>query len=679
MLGVPPTNTSELSASTARNTSNLTFCVNCQACFRDRPGTRHKWETTYGVLKRSARECRFCHLQLSYSSYPPIAREEIDSAICNEAILSAAKVSGKYDLKIQSRCGKSSTEFICNLFEVPTAATGDPAYTTSPTGTRVTAVPSSCGLSTDAETSLDLVRSWARECHDNHVKCRGRPIQSVSDMPTRVLDVGDGEQVHLQLVESRHLAVGTEYMTLSHCWGGLKIMTLQQSSFEKMKTQIDQGKLTMAFQHAIEYTRRMRIRYLWIDSLCIIQDSLKDWQQEAARMGSYYQKSWCNLAASKARNGNEGCFSKRTVADICPLRVQVEWEAGSRKTFLVLRDTFQDIFSEIHRSPLADRAWTVQELLLAPRVLFFGEKQLFWECHELQACESWPAGFVGITRLIRLRPKSILGSGSAKEKSRLDIHNDWMSIVHSYTVRKLTKPGDKLIALSGIAQVVLAYGNDEYLAGIWKSDLHRQLLWTTGGLGTRPETYRAPSWSWASVDGEVLVPFVEFHERGRSNMLTLLGSNISTVGESPTGQVKDGALLVKCSMAKGLILAQDIKFGDRSVTLPGYTQLVIHDIPSSNVVIDCSDIPSRTPAYFVPVLVHNIKYLEGLILLPTGLKKGEYRRQGNFSITPLRKDEELCLSRWKLLPRTGGIRDDHFVKYLGVDDKGLPQYIISIV
>src|SRR5271155_4185199 len=108
MLGEPFANTAALSASTARNTSNSTFCVNCQACFQDKPGTRHEWEITYSVLKISARECGFCHLQLSHNSDMPIAHGEIDSAICNEAILSAANLSGIFYLKVRSRCGKHS-------------------------------------------------------------------------------------------------------------------------------------------------------------------------------------------------------------------------------------------------------------------------------------------------------------------------------------------------------------------------------------------------------------------------------------------------------------------------------------------------------------------------------------------------------------------------------------------
>src|SRR6266536_5095567 len=317
--------TAALSASTARVTSNLTLCDNCLDIFRDKPGTTHEWELSYGELQASACECEFCRLQLNDPRHMWIAYGDGDSLIHNTAVVYETHMSEVFDLKIQSRCENSSSAGFYNLIEVPNAATSDAAYTASPMGSRLSKVPSSCGVSTGAEGALDTALSWARSCHGRHVKCKGTRLQSTSDLPTRLVDVGEPGNVHLRLVESGHLPPETNYMTLSHCWGGLKFATLTESSLENLKAHIDEEKLTLTFRHAIECTKRMNIRYLWIDSLCIIQDSPADWQREATRMGTYYQNSWCNIAASKARNGSEGCFSNRNTGEICPLRVKVEW------------------------------------------------------------------------------------------------------------------------------------------------------------------------------------------------------------------------------------------------------------------------------------------------------------------------------------------------------------------
>ena len=167
-------------------------------------------------------------------------------------------------------------------------------------------------------------------------------------------------------------------------------------------------------------------------------------------------------------------------------------------------------------APLNGRAWVVQERLLSPRVLHYGKDQLLWECHELDACETYPQGLPSIAAIAHtlfkgLDPevdgRRLRKFSNNKSDPDLDPYHLWAKVVQAYTSSDLSKPGDKLIAIYGIAKRFRSMLNDTYLAGLWLRVLPTQLLWhvddcsqANGLPAKRPPSYRAPSWSWASVD-----------------------------------------------------------------------------------------------------------------------------------------------------------------------------------
>lgn len=161
-----------------------------------------------------------------------------------------------------------------------------------------------------------LAREWLRQCNERHRKyslavALARPGHGY---PTRLIDVGNGQEKSLQirLVITKELRTEPEYLTLSHCWGNAEIMKLFLGNIDGFKCHIPFDRLPQTFQDAIKITRQLGHRYIWIDSLCIIQDSKEqsDWRAESKIMGDIYEKSVCTIAALTGRSSSEGCFAE---------------------------------------------------------------------------------------------------------------------------------------------------------------------------------------------------------------------------------------------------------------------------------------------------------------------------------------------------------------------------------
>lgn len=118
--------------------------------------------------------------------------------------------------------------------------------------------------------------------------------------PTRLLDLQPrrtGVEICLRLTHKN--PPDTPYMTLSHCWGTTRFLRLTDKTFKYLKAGFKAAELPRSFRDAVHITRELGIRYLWIDALCILQDSTKDWHYEAASM-KVYENSYCNIAATAA-------------------------------------------------------------------------------------------------------------------------------------------------------------------------------------------------------------------------------------------------------------------------------------------------------------------------------------------------------------------------------------------
>jgi hypothetical protein len=411
-----------------------------------------------------------------------------------------------------------------------------------------------------------------------------------------------------------------------------------------MKQGIPLDTLPKTFQEAIAITRHLNQKFLWIDSLCIIQDSARDWEVESATMESVYRFSLLNIAATASSNGTGGCFRERNplLAQICVIE-DVEWTWSPGKHYLYDSMLWS---MGMKYAPLNNRAWVVQERFLAPRILHFGENQLYWECNQKDSCETFPVSLhhreiEGNPRFksqqpvyggTRLRCFSEDWFGLLKFDKDLINYDLWSNIVLAYTRCDLTVGSDKLVALSGVAQMMRRMLKDEYLAGLWRKWLPYHLLWykekpaDTG----RSVAYRAPTWSWASVDGEVWSHPISLMD-GEEILVNIIEAVVQNAGSNTTGSVVSGSIKMRgmLKQARWFYLDEDelhiLLFDGRGPT----------DINDSIAYPDCVETFKGNEIWCVPV--HRFEVDEGdwriygLILEKTSVK-GEYQRLGAFKV-----------------------------------------------
>ena len=226
-------------------------------------------------------------------------------------------------------------------------------------------------------THIAVLRSWLKHCDDNHVNCKP---PDTSCLPTRLLDVGPRTSPTVKIYETQPTD-SLEYLALSHPWGKPPHFCTFRTTLEQYKQKIEFSVLPDTFQHAITITRELGLRYLWIDSLCIIQGWDGDFKEEAKTMEDVYSKAYCVLAVSSAKGQNDGFLKPRTG------REYLTFQRGDRPPLYVCR--FLDDFNEhVLESPLNHRGWVLQERALAKRTIYFTDKQTYWECGDGVRCET---------------------------------------------------------------------------------------------------------------------------------------------------------------------------------------------------------------------------------------------------------------------------------------------------
>jgi len=341
--------------------------------------------------------------------------------------------------------------------------------------------------------NFDLAAAWINNCNEKH-QCLNP--QSTLFSPTRLLSVGAAGDSIIKLV-IRKSSSSQPYATLSYCGGLALPVRLLSHLVGDFERGIPIASLPRTLKEAIEVTRELGLKYIWIDSLCIIQNSTEDWNCEATQMADIYNNSYCNLAATSAVDCDGGLIRDRDPNVLRTTLVNTNWEGSENKLFGVI-DKY--IFKrDVVEAPLNGRGWVVQERHLSPRTLHFGKHQLFWECYATNACEAYPYNVMPGCELI-LSKRNL----KSPKVSTSDFYRYWHHLVRSYTISRLTKEQDKLPAISGLARRLAPVLSDEYVAGLWKSRLSVELTWTPYGSRVRPKAYRGPSWSWISIDGEVL-------------------------------------------------------------------------------------------------------------------------------------------------------------------------------
>jgi len=327
-------------------------------------------------------------------------------------------------------------------------------------------------------------------------------------MPTRLIDVSEKRPV---LVDTSTLISPVPYTALSHCWGQghHPLSSTTSRTLQDFQNGIDLFDLPKTFRDAAEITRRLNLKYLWIDSLCIIQDSKEDWEREAQEMGIYYQNCFLNISALDAPESDTGFLQPRPVTPTVHIQDNLYLRPATRSW----RNVFQS-------SPLGRRAWVLQERLVCTRVLHYGRDDMFWECLTCSTRESNISEHTSTDQNAIWEDEGFKRSLQFSEKElvlrRTEALRKWYRVVMQYSALRMSHESDMLPAISAIAKrvqtamVLPAWSQHKgpvtgfrYIAGMWEEHLHTGLLWYADGSKIRSTIWRAPSWSWAQLTGPV--------------------------------------------------------------------------------------------------------------------------------------------------------------------------------
>lgn len=485
----------------------------------------------------------------------------------------------------------------------------------------------------------------------------------------------------IRLLEPIYATDDYPYATLSHCWGNEKTSQLLENNLKSFISGVDEKTLLKVYQDAVSFTRRAGLSYIWIDSLCIIQDSVGDWLNESARMGGIYQNADLNIAATGFTSGETGLFAERDGRSILPVPITLTEDILINGRAVLTKDDYfitrlsgpGEWSDEVDEGPLNRRAWVVQERILSRKTIHFGTRQLYWECLETEASEVYPYGFpkpMTVNNVKRKAPwlQMLLWNEDNDDYGLQRPYNDpesalgyWHIIMEAYSRGQLTFTSDKMIALSGLANIMTEFIHGRYLAGIWEQSLLHQLVWYVRRPGVSVSDslrreYRCPSWSWMAVDGPVYLtknyPFVDDAKLTRGTRV--VNAQVQLEDErNPFGRVKTGFLQLQGALrAFKRVPPSPRPGGDK-----------IHGRSDSNVVtvipdhmyrfnLDPSEdfepckssqeaehsdlkilllLPVRTEQF-----VNGSDVLSGIVLLPTshddidGLQAGEFERVGLF-------------------------------------------------
>lgn len=362
-------------------------------------------------------------------------------------------------------------------------------------------------------------------------------------------------------------------------------------------------------------------------------------------MASVYGGAYLSLAASDALNVYEGFLPKRqSYCGGFSARFSTDQVCGIRRFY-----DPEDYRRSVRDCHLSSRAWTFQEKLLPARTLHFGETGLWWECRTQLSSEYLPDGLTGLSRSPLVR---------SVEKPW-----PWTEVVRDYSQANLTYGSDRLVALSGIAARQHGATGDQYLAGLWRASLLHDLLWFVSAetMGYRPE-WRAPTWSWASIDGKV--SFRGSHHSEMAPTATLaneqagitfaasykeyvqvLQAETKPSGPDVFGPVDSGVIILSCAHIIRGTLSRGGCPEDLSSTVPFDTGLGVFPVD-----MDCWEADSwsgERVAYLVPVMTAPSENYSGKPLVRQGKVCGlvlekcsdstdDFRRIGSFYfVTPL--------------------------------------------
>jgi hypothetical protein len=438
---------------------------------------------------------------------------------------------------------------------------------------------------TPSAATMDLITTWRQICHEEHSKCKRDTADVESRVgPSRLLDLQTEDVVRLVAIEPPDGEPGFDfpkYAALSHCWGFTHKPQLNKDTIDALMMGMPVQDLPTLYRDAVLLSRRLGIPYLWIDSLCIMQDAKEDWHHESTKMGDIYMNCDICIAATAAES-NDGSLLEVHSADWPqPLvygNLVIQACVKMKETNMNMRqpgwcDRMRTLSQwAVDQAPLNQRAWVLQERTLAPRILHCTADEFVWECCVGMRSESHPVLTAGgsvvkdVWNEIYRAPQHLRDPSTFHlyiENRRRLLHR-WSETIGIYSNAKITFAEDRLPACSAIAQQMEPILG-KYIAGLWERFLPSQLLWYHHPICRVPSREkhhmrknRCPTWSWASLDCRASLPsyysrpmggFSSAEQsRGREIdfseliLIQMLETEVSLGGKDTTGAVNGGQI-----------------------------------------------------------------------------------------------------------------------------------------
>ena len=438
-----------------------------------------------------------------------------------------------------------------------------------------------------------------------------------------------------------------QYAALSYRWSKKKEHLTLTQYVQAYTNNIPLDTLPATIQDAIRITHALGIRYVWIDCLCIIQDSLRDWELECGRMSNIFANATMTIAASSGTDAEYGLLRLRNASSNtshCNLTFR---DANGIPCGAVKVVHIKDLsmlngaphVASRDLSPLDQRGWTLQERLLSTRVLSFEDDRTWWECASCRMVEA-------LHPCIQSSTNTRYGLDKAKEPllkfTSAQIYDWWLLALEEFSKRQLTYGEDLLPAVAGLASVVSRVTTDTYLAGLWQQDLGRGLLWNCEGFPSRSQIpdLTAPSWSWARSENKV------WHETSDlsdfKSTVAFVSADIKTAGANLFGRVLPGSVLTIRAPTRPALIHWEL-YDDRvrcfiPTAQPGEVRISLDsDIACRTNVLDTqkSLLAMKVASFFYEIAPGMLKKTSGLLLQLTS-DGTNYRRIGTIDASPLR-------------------------------------------
>ena len=394
-----------------------------------------------------------------------------------------------------------------------------------------------------SDQSFRLARKWVQDCLVNHTPCRLGPCL----LPKRLLNLNfleTSNKVYLYLPSPTQMGV---YATISYTWGASGYKRLKTKNHDPKHPElteashragIDVGRFPKTLQDAIHIAKRLGFGYLWIDSVCIVQDDENDWAEQSTAMAQIYGGARLNISATSSENSESGimrCVPQHGIQIGRVIVPKVDQQSESGEFEEECRHIYVgkplDVL-DLEDKHLASRGWVFQERLVSAATLHYTDEGLLWECakgiklardqgfHRNDWKKQWKT-------VIDAASVSVSGNqkhdGVNEKEAVLRSWNDWVA---AYSERELYDFTDRLHAIAGVAKTLANRFGLTYAAGLWQEHIVEGLMWKRFNRTKTLKRFKGdttPSWSWASVQGRLEYVDVRLKDSVKGPSLEIIG------------------------------------------------------------------------------------------------------------------------------------------------------------